>query len=405
MTSKIAFLDIAPYDGDPTFLTFFKQQIMDTIAINKWSPTIALTYLRSKLVGNALAFYINSYKCKSASSVEEIFQIFKEHFTKSSNSANVLQFQNLKFDPHYNTLSSFINSLNTLAAAIYPMLDDEPLQHIKYVKLIEAIPAKYKLQLLQQKVEKFDQAIDCLSHLVNIEKEGNLIQSPQNSINHENKNMHLQNRSTIRNFRNSENVEGNRNTSDTRSFAHSASRFSPNVHYTKEHHREARKDSFKNRQRNFINKQHYPNNQFQRRHFQPTHKNFNSYRNNFKDVLCKRCHNRGHIARFCQIGDSRTSFSTSCFHNPSAANFVHYRTAQQCHSQQFPTSLNNCVHQTCSQLFPLASNSSSNSVPCTRPCHALMQTSNSEPCSHVTSSDVKPLCCHACGYQKAPNDS
>lgn len=168
---KSAFTDIASFDGNPEILNFFEQQIEEIIQINKWPQNIALTFLKQKISGQALSLYINNSDCLNATTIAEVFQIFKNHFLRKPHSAYIQDFQKINFNPDIDHFTSFINKLNSLAIKVYPNLALDALNQIKYIKLLEVVPKKYKLQILEKSITTYQDAVSLVSHITSVEEE------------------------------------------------------------------------------------------------------------------------------------------------------------------------------------------------------------------------------------------
>lgn len=57
--------DINPFSGEAELLSFFFSQVQDLKNLNGWSDDHALIYTKSKLIGQALQFYINSTEAQA----------------------------------------------------------------------------------------------------------------------------------------------------------------------------------------------------------------------------------------------------------------------------------------------------------------------------------------------------
>lgn len=174
-------LNINPFDGDPGLLNFFFEQINDLKSCNKWSEIQTIAFLKTKLSGVALRYFIESSAFRSANSVEEIKQLFSSFFRSDSNVVAEQQLANFKLLPG-ETIRNLAHRLNVLIARVYPTISDvTALNAIKKNKFLESIPVNIRVKLLEYNIDSYDETVAKAQHLQDIFAQSALLQGESSS--------------------------------------------------------------------------------------------------------------------------------------------------------------------------------------------------------------------------------
>lgn len=81
-TIQILNIQISPFLGDPELLEFFKSQVKDISASNRWTDKQALTFAKSKLDGPAHTFIVQKLEYFYNNSTTELFNVLHTQFKK-----------------------------------------------------------------------------------------------------------------------------------------------------------------------------------------------------------------------------------------------------------------------------------------------------------------------------------
>lgn len=154
------------FDGDPCQLDHFFSLVQDLSTINKWKEDKTLLFIRSKLSGPALTYFLENSKLQKITNLTELKQEF-QNFFKTSETVSLINLNNLVFLPN-ETVKSFAHRLNVVVKKVYNSIDEESLDKIKYVRFIQALPSHFRVKLLEEKVQKYSEAIERAQDLQNI---------------------------------------------------------------------------------------------------------------------------------------------------------------------------------------------------------------------------------------------
>lgn len=153
-------ININPFSGEQGTLEFFSEQINDLIKINKWSNEHAVIFLKSKLSGAALKYYLESPKLKNAQTVKEIFDDFKIFFSSPSLASAIHELNSLHMLPA-ESVKNLAHRLNVLTRKVYPNINNESdLENIKFVKFLQIIPSDIRLKILQDGITQYTPAVE-----------------------------------------------------------------------------------------------------------------------------------------------------------------------------------------------------------------------------------------------------
>lgn len=155
---KIA-ISVTPFEGDPNKFSFFEEQINSIINLNKLENHEALVYVKSKLTGAALQYYIESPILQNITNVNEFLTNLKNFFVPHVKSTAVHELQHITMLPNEN-IQSLAHRISCLTKIVYPNIThDESLQNLMLVSLLNAIPNSIKVKLVEANCKTFTQAV------------------------------------------------------------------------------------------------------------------------------------------------------------------------------------------------------------------------------------------------------
>lgn len=150
---------INSFDGDSQLIKFFFNQITELAKLNKWDDTKTIFFLKSKLSGPALSFFIQSECSTPGQTFDQIKNAFFEYFVNESPQASILDLTSFHILPD-ETIKSVAHRLNILIHKVYPnVLDKDSLQQIKKTHLIQALPIMIRTKILEEKIDTYDQIV------------------------------------------------------------------------------------------------------------------------------------------------------------------------------------------------------------------------------------------------------
>lgn len=140
-------VNIQNYSGDDS-PEWFLDQISELKRLNNWSDEIALLFLKSKLIGNAKAYFQNCPDLKNASYSTAVKNLTNFFASESNPTTSLIMLNNLTLLPG-ETIKNLSHRLDTLVAKTYSTVTDaKALNQIKSVQLLNALPVKLKEKLI-----------------------------------------------------------------------------------------------------------------------------------------------------------------------------------------------------------------------------------------------------------------
>ena len=134
-------IQISNFDGEPALVHHFFEQIQDLKDINKWNDRQAILFLKSKLQGQALTYFLNSPHLKTAKTLLEIRNDFSNFFSSPAFSTSIIEF-NAMAPTHGENYKNFAHRLDVAVGKVYSNLPKDNLDQIKFVKFISVIPSE-----------------------------------------------------------------------------------------------------------------------------------------------------------------------------------------------------------------------------------------------------------------------
>lgn len=174
-------LDVTSFSGDPEFLEFFIEQCNSKIKYCKWDNEKALTYIKSKLSGHALKFYVSSVPCRRSNTPNELFEIFRKHFKTESASSIAVQYNSIQFEPT-ESVNTFANRLESVVRKRFPQLPEASIAEILAAKFTDLIPTHLKIYLHTQKITIFEEMVESASTYQDILQSSALPSNTSNNL-------------------------------------------------------------------------------------------------------------------------------------------------------------------------------------------------------------------------------
>lgn len=168
-------LHINPYDGDPSTFKFFAEQLNDVIQINNWSNKQAIAFLKSKLTGSALRYYVDSPELQQVTEFKDLLQELKEFFCPV-NSCNLAQNLHSFCMLPSESIKNLSHRLNVLVSQAYPSITDKTaLNEIKYNKFLVSIPSEMRIKILENDIKDYVTAVNHAQKLQDISIQNSVV--------------------------------------------------------------------------------------------------------------------------------------------------------------------------------------------------------------------------------------
>lgn len=351
MTNNNFIPSINPFDGNPSMLKFFLQQIDELAQENQWTTQKKVMFFKSKLIGTALQFFIQSDCSLPNQTYDQIKKNFLSYFTEESPQASIMDlttFQLLQGE----SIKSLAHRLDNIINRVYKDVPDQSsLSHIKKTHMLQALPIHIRTKILEEKIETYDNVIkraqelhaihshvtenpsvphsayfDDLSKKINfISEQVNVIKSSQSS---DDKSKVRQSASKQNSPQSSDKYVNKRkfkrSPNNNKSFHHykNSSDYDGRRHFVSYRNDFVPKNSF-SKHRWFPKNSNFPNHNFRKFNYVPNH-NANRVQNN-SHFSCHFCGRFGHrmatCRQFLQVIKSRQNVTSETQLNPNAFSF------------------------------------------------------------------------------------
>lgn len=177
-------ITINPFNGDSEYVEHFFSLIKDNAKINKWSNEQSLLFLKSKLLGPALKYFLENPDFAICNDIQSIEQKFKEFFCQKSAVISIVDFDKLIFMPN-ESVKHFAHRLQVITSKVYSDIsDDKALNAIKFNKFMSALQPNLRIKLREENICNFTEAVKRAQSLQEIlENESIYNQTNSQSIN------------------------------------------------------------------------------------------------------------------------------------------------------------------------------------------------------------------------------
>jgi hypothetical protein len=150
---------INSFDGDPNYVKFFFVLLHESAKINKWTNEQTLLFLKSKLTGAALKYFLETPNLMLTDDITLIQNKFETFFCEKSNNSAFTEFNNLSLLPE-ESITHFSHRLNVITTNAYPDITDQnALNSIKLNKFLASLPTNLRIKLREEKVISFENAM------------------------------------------------------------------------------------------------------------------------------------------------------------------------------------------------------------------------------------------------------
>lgn len=161
-------ISINQFNGDSEYVDHFFNLIKQSARINKWSTDQTILFLKSKLAGPALKFFIESQELQNTDDLTVFESKFKTFFKNDAQQSTITDFNNLVIQQD-ETIIHFCHRLHVITNKVYKNISDESaLDSIKYNKLLSVLPANFRIKLLEEKIQDFNKAMERAQEIQNI---------------------------------------------------------------------------------------------------------------------------------------------------------------------------------------------------------------------------------------------
>lgn len=159
-------INIPTYDGSPNTLKFFIEQLQNLKSIQNLSEEHILFFLKSKLAGHALQYYISSPTCENISTLAQAHEILRSFFVKESSApTNLVNFQSIRLLPQ-ESIKNLAYRIDSAARKTYTeVTDPKALGQIKFLQFLTALPADLRAKVIDRDTSDYDTAVKVTQRL------------------------------------------------------------------------------------------------------------------------------------------------------------------------------------------------------------------------------------------------
>ena len=175
-------LNVLNFEGDPSLLDFFFDQVRSYATLNKLKPEETIAFLKGKLSGPALKFLTQSPSLYKSNDFETIEKAFRDFFSPMSSTQALVELNNLILLPQ-ESIKNFAHRINILTPIVYPQVNDKnALDQIKFTKFISSIPSNFRTKLQEEDIKLYDLAVQRAQQLQEIAANESILQAQQPPI-------------------------------------------------------------------------------------------------------------------------------------------------------------------------------------------------------------------------------
>lgn len=281
--THIPVINIQNFNGN-TPVNYFINQVTELAEINKWDNKLTLLYAKSKLEGKAQTLINQAEEIKRFSSPEELFNKLKNNFKEKSLAENLNEFNNFQMLPD-ESITNLAHRLDLITHRVYGE-DTISMDKTKFLKFVQLIPPEMRQNILENKIETYQEAVD----------KAQLIQDCRKNTNILNHNKEEEKFSNITHQINSLQQSIEKIQTDKQSNTNIKSRGKFNKFNKQNFHSKRRGNIGK--VKNNYNRDWNTNTAF-KRNFRGRNFNNNYNSNNRQNIRCQLCLEWGHTARQC----------------------------------------------------------------------------------------------------------
>lgn len=169
-------INILNFEGDPSLINFFFDQLKSYANLNKLKPEETVAFLKGKLAGPALKFLTQSPELYKSNDFEFIEKEFKSFFAPMSKTQALLEFNNIQMLPQ-ETIKNIAHRINNVTLMVYPQINEEALNEIKFMKFLSVIPSSIRIKIQEENITDYRIAITRAQALQDIFSNEKILQS------------------------------------------------------------------------------------------------------------------------------------------------------------------------------------------------------------------------------------
>lgn len=182
-TNNNLHIQVNNFDGNSDYLPHFFSLVKELAEVSSWSDNQTLLFLKSKLTGPALKYFLECPQLQASQSIVQIETAFKTFFTPTTSAASLNELNSIALLPEENFVH-FAHRIRVLSSKVYKDVnDDNALNCILFNKFISTVPANIRMKLLEENCTSFDAAVSRAHQLQQILNNELIPQSANNSNN------------------------------------------------------------------------------------------------------------------------------------------------------------------------------------------------------------------------------
>lgn len=152
-------LAIQAYDGQPSTCKFFFEGVTNIQNLFQWSDAETIAFLKTKLTGPALDYFIQEPSVREAQTVEIIASKFSNFFKEDSKQTSLQKWSGLK-RLSGESLNNLAHRISVLFRKSHPEILDAISQNtIKLNQFLNLIPTEIKIKILENQISDFEEAV------------------------------------------------------------------------------------------------------------------------------------------------------------------------------------------------------------------------------------------------------
>ena len=153
-------IPIQKFDGNTEQVEYFIQQLKQVAESSNWPDVYTLAYVKTNLTGKALKYINEIDEIKKIRTAEELFDKLLSFFKKKSLTLSFKEWENLK-KLSKESIRSLAHRINLAYHRAFPQIEDETAgDRTKFYKLIKVLPPQIRLDILKDRIETFEEAVD-----------------------------------------------------------------------------------------------------------------------------------------------------------------------------------------------------------------------------------------------------
>lgn len=180
MAQKLTFKAI-DFDGEPTMIDFFFNQIRTLASIHKWKDNETIQFLGGKLTGAARTYFTQNPDLFKADNLDFVEKEFRTFFAPISKTTALIEFNNLTLLPQ-ETIRNLAHRLNVLTNRVYDNISDKnALDNIKFTKFVSIIPSNLRIKIQEEEINNYSNAVERSQTLQDISQNEKILQTCPNT--------------------------------------------------------------------------------------------------------------------------------------------------------------------------------------------------------------------------------